>query len=168
MPFQLPGSFAPGVGSMAAGEGYLYFNGTCSGGVARVPIAVFDDARAPHERASDIEMVSPRPDAGDFDTLKGLTFNRWDRDDDWLYAADAFHLRVVKIHSRTGRRRVVADDPAQLQLPGVAGVSATVARQADPDRRVRSGAPVRGLERGAGGVSLFQPPFLISAIRADR
>lgn len=84
MPFQLSGSFAPGVGSMTSGGGSLHFNGTCSGGISRVPLAVFDDRRAPHERAADIEVVSPRPDAGDFDTLKSLSFNRWDRDDEWI------------------------------------------------------------------------------------
>lgn len=168
VPFQLPGSFAPGVGSMAAGGGYLYFNGTCSGGVARVPIVVFDDARTPHERASDIEVVSPRPDAGDFDTLKGLTFNRWDRDDDWLYAADAFHLQVVKIHSRTGRRRVVAHDPTQFNFPvSLEFLPPSRGRQtlivaSDQEHRFAA------LNAALGGTSIFQLPFLISGIRADR
>ena len=98
-------------------DGYLYFSGTCSGGLSRVPIAVFGDARAPHERAADIQLVSPRPSASDFDTLKGLTVNRFDRHDDAIYAADPFHLRIVRIDVTTGAREVVAADPLLFTFP---------------------------------------------------
>ena len=49
--------------------------------------------------------------------LKGLTFNPWDPHDDALYAADPFHLRVVRIDVETGERSVLAEDPVLLNLP---------------------------------------------------
>jgi hypothetical protein len=168
VPFELPGGFAPGVGSMASRDGFLYFGGTCSGGIARVPVAVFDDPRLPHERATDIEIVSPRADAGDFDTLKGLTFNRWDPRDDALYAADPFHLRIVRIDVITGGRTVIADDPALFNfpvsmkfLPPVRGQASLVV-SSDQEHRF---AP---LNAALGGVSVFQLPFLITELRFPR
>jgi hypothetical protein len=164
VPFALPGNFAPGVGSMTSDGEYLYFGSTFAGGVSRVPIAVFDDARLPHERAADIEVVSPRPDPGDFDTLKGLTFNPYDPQDDGLYATDPFHLRVLRIDVQSGVRTVIADDPELFNfpvsakfLPPVQGVT-TLAVSSDQEHRFAA------LNAALGGVSVFQLPFLITEV----
>jgi hypothetical protein len=168
VPFELPGSFAPGAGSLASRDGFLYFGGTCSGGIARVAIEVFDDTRLPHERATDIEIVSPRPDGGDFDTLKGLTFNQWDHADDGLYAADAFHMRIVRINVLNGERTVIADDaslfnfPVSMKfLPRERGHQSLVI-SSDQEHRF---AP---LNAALGGESVFQLPFLITELRYSR
>jgi hypothetical protein len=165
VPFILPGGFAPGVGSLTSRDGFLYFGGTCAGGVARVPIAVFDDARPPHERGSDIEIVAPRPDPGDFDTLKGLTFNPFDPQDDALYAADAFHLRIIKIDVATGVRTVIADDPVLFNfpislkfLPPIRGERAFIV-SSDQEHRFAA------LNAALDDVSIFQLPFLITEVR---
>lgn len=167
VPFALPGNFAPGVGSLASDGEYLYFGNTFAGGLRRVPIAVLDDDREPFERADDIEVVSPRPDAGDFDTLKGLTFNPHDHHDTGLYAADPFHLRLVRIDVDTGRRTVIADDPELFNfpvsmkfLPPVQGVPSLVV-SSDQEHRFAA------LNAALGGVSRFQFPFLITEVAID-
>lgn len=168
VPYALPGGFAPGVGSLASKDGFLYFGGTCAGGIRRVPVAVFDDERAPWERAADIEIVSPRPDGELFDTLKGLTFNPWDPRDDRLYAADPFRLRVVRIDVETGERTVLAEDPVLLNfpvsmkfLPPVHGCPSLVV-SSDQEHRF---AP---LNAALGGVSVFQFPFRLATLRFSR
>jgi hypothetical protein len=168
VPFALPGNFAPGVGSLAADGGYLYFGSTRAGGLSRVPIAVFSDARLPHQRAADIQVVSPRPDPGDFDTLKGLTFNRWDASDGGLYATDPFHLRLIRIDVTTGQRTVVAADPLLFNfpvsakfLPPVLG-RPTIVVSSDQEHRFAA------LNAALGGVSVFQFPFLITEVRLPR
>jgi hypothetical protein len=164
VPFELPGNFAPGVGSLASDGEYLYFGSTFAGGIQRVPIAVFDDDRLPFERADDIEMVSPRPDPGDFNTLKGLTFNPYDSHDDGLYATDPFHLRVLRIDVATGERTIIANDPELFNfpvsakfLPPLHGVT-TLAVSSDQEHRFSA------LNAALEGVSIFQLPFLISEI----
>lgn len=168
VPFELPGSFAPGVGSMASLDGYLYFSGTCSGGLWRVPLAVLDDGRAPHERAADIQIVSPRPSAADFDTLKGLTVNRWDARDTAVYATDPFHLQVVRIDTATGERTVIGAGPALFNFP--------VSMKWLPPGRGRQSLVVSSdqehrfaaLNAALGGVSVFQLPFLITELQFPR
>ena len=168
VPFELPGSFAPGVGSLASRDGFLYFGGTCPGGIARVPVVVFDDMRLPHQRAADIEVVSRRPDAGDFDSLKGLTFNPWDPDDDALYAADAFHLRIVRIDVATGERTVIAEDLALFNFPVSMKFLPPVRKH--PSLVVSSDQEHRfaPLNAALGGVSVFELPFLITEVRFSR
>jgi hypothetical protein len=168
VPYALPGGFAPGVGSLTSKAGFLYFGGTCAGGIRRVPVAAFDDERAPWDRAVDIEIVSPRPDGELFDTLKGLTFNPWDPRDAALYAADPFRLRIVRIEVGTGERTVLAEDPVLLNfpvsmkfLPPVRGRAALVV-SSDQEHRF---AP---LNAALGGVSVFQLPFRIAELRFPR
>lgn len=168
VPFELPGNFAPGVGSLTSRGDYLYFSGTCCGGLWRVPIAVLDDARAPHQRALDIALVSPRPSATDFDTLKGLTTNRWDARDDAVYATDPFHLQVVRIDVTTGAREVIGSGaplfnfPVSMKwLPNVQGRQSLVVSS---DQEHRFGA----LNAALGGASVFQFPFIITEVRFAR
>lgn len=167
VPFELPGNFAPGVGSMTSRGDYLYFSGTCSGGLWRVPIAVLDDTRAPHLRAADISLVSARPSTLDFDTLKGLTSNLKDPHDDAVYAADPFHLRILRIDLATGARRVVASGATPFNfsvsmkwLPNVKGTQSLIV-SADQEHRFAA------LNAALAGVSVFQP-FLITEVRFPR
>lgn len=116
IPFRAPGDFAPGVGTLGTDGTYLYMSGTCRGGVSRVPLSVFSDARAPWERAGDIEDVFVRP-AGEVGTMKGLVFNRYNRTDRSLYALEPFNLRLVRINVETGDRTVLLDDPVLFNFP---------------------------------------------------
>lgn len=116
IPFRAPGDFAPGVGALGTDGTYLYMSGTCRGGVSRVPLSVFSDARAPWERAADIEDVFVRP-AGDVGTMKGLVFNRYSRTDRSLYALEPFNLRLVRINLENGQRTVLLDDPVLFNFP---------------------------------------------------
>ncbi|HWK29154.1 MAG TPA: hypothetical protein VNS09_21510 [Solirubrobacter sp.] len=109
LPFSAPGGFAPGAGSLAVRGGELYFSSSCEGGIYRVPLKVLLDARRPAAaRAAQIATVSPRQFP--FESLKGITFNRWDPRDPWLYAGDPFRLSLVRVHSVTGRREVLSTD----------------------------------------------------------
>ena len=109
MAFAAPGGFAPGAGSLAVRGTNLYISSTCQGGVQRLPIRVLlDDTRPPLERAERIVTVTPRKNP--LESLKGITFNRWDRDDPWIYAGDPFALQLIRVHSRTGRREVLSTD----------------------------------------------------------
>jgi hypothetical protein len=168
VPYELPGGFAPGVGSMTSRGGFLYFGGTCPGGIARVPVASFTDARPPHERAADIEIISPRPEDAEFDTLKGLTFNPWDPRDEDLYAGDPFNLRIVRIDITTGERTVIVEDPVLFNfpvsmrfLPPVRGQYSLVV-SSDQEHRF---AP---LNAALGGTSVLQLPFRIVELRFQR
>ena len=61
------------------------------------------------ERAKRIVTVTPR--ANPLESLKGITFNRWDRDDPWIYAGDPFALQLIRIHSRSGAARCSPPTP---------------------------------------------------------
>ena len=118
--------------------------------------------RLPHQRAADIQVVSPKPDAGDFDTLKGLTFNRWDPSDGGLYVTDPFHLRLIRIDVTTGQRTVLAADPLLFNfpvsakfLPPVRG-RPTIVISSDQEHRFAA------LNAALNGVSVFQFPFSIT------
>ncbi len=111
IPFRLAGDFAPGVGSLAADDTWLYFGSTCAGGLWRVPIASLDDARPPFARADDIELLSPAPPGASADVLKGLSVDVYG-DPDALYAASPLELAVIRIDLETGAREtVIADGP---------------------------------------------------------
>lgn len=132
VPFALAGDFAPGVGSLTAKGGQLYFGSTCQGGIARIPVASLRDARAPWQRAADIAPVSPKPADVLAETLKGLAFNNWTGDPD-LYVTDPIHQRLLRIDVSTGERDVVADEPSLFNfgvaaqfLPPVLGVTPLV------------------------------------------
>jgi hypothetical protein len=109
VPFRSPGDFLPGVASVTSDDTYLYFGTTCSGGLYRLPLAVLDDARAPWDRADDIELLSPPPPDSDIDSLKGLSVDIYG-DPDFMYAADPFNVQLVRIDLRTGEREVVLTD----------------------------------------------------------
>lgn len=117
LPFLFSGSTLPGVSSLALRDHTLYFYSPCAEGLYSVPVASLFDRRAPHERAEDIELVSPKPRGIEVEQLLGLTFNPYDRRDRFLYAADSLQLRVVRIDPRSGERQVVDADPRLFNFP---------------------------------------------------
>ncbi|MDP8943695.1 MAG: hypothetical protein M3N16_06200 [Actinomycetota bacterium] len=166
LPFAPPGLFAPGVGSLAVRGGHLYFGTSCLGGIHRLSIATLRDASRPAEdRVGEIETVSPRPKGTPAETLKGLSFNRWDRKDPYLYTGDPFRLRLLRIHARTGARKVVSADARLFNF--------TVATAFLPPARGRATGPLlaasdqeyrwRGLN-GALDQDAFQRPFLVTKV----
>lgn len=164
IPFAAPGNFAPGVGSLAARDGQLYFGSSCRGGVARVPLASLTDAsRTPQQRAADIVDVSPRPVGVASESLKGFTFNRWNQHDRRLYVTDTLGQRVLRVNTETGAREVVADDaelfdfPVSAQfLPPVAGISPLVVAS---DQEYRLAALNSAITQ-----DILHPPFIVSKI----
>lgn len=117
LPFLFTDATVPGITSMAARNGMLYFSASCAGAIYSIPLASLSDQREPWERAADIELVSLKPDNVEVEELLGLTFNPYAPDDGYLYAADALQLRVIRIDPTTGARDVVADDPRLLNFP---------------------------------------------------
>jgi hypothetical protein len=106
--------------------------------------------------------VTPRANA--LESLKGITFNRWDRDDPWIYAGDPFALRLIRIHSRSGRREVLSTD-ARLFNFTVATAFLPPRRRGGPnplvtasDQEYRWSATNAAL----GGVDAFQAPFVLA------
>jgi len=108
--FAAPGGFLPGAGSLAVHGQDLYISSTCLGGIQRLPIRVLLDAGKPAaERAMRITAVTKKA-GGDLESLKGITFNRWDPSDPWIYSGDPFHLKLIRVNSRTGKRQDVSTD----------------------------------------------------------
>lgn len=117
LPFLFSGSTLPGVSPLALRDGTLYFYSPCAEGLFAVPLASLLDARAPHERAADIELVSPKPSEIPVEQLLGLTFNPYDTSDPFLYAADSLQLRIIRIDPATGEREVLDDDERLFNFP---------------------------------------------------
>ncbi len=164
VPFSLPGNVAPGVVGLAHRGGELFFTSTCTGGVSKLPLSTLTDAsRAPWERAADITTVSARATGVVEEVLEGITFNRFDPSDPHLYATDSLRHRVVRIHSRTGRRQVVLDDeplldfPVALQfLPPVGGVTPLVVAS-DQEYRLAALNP-------SIPTDMLHPPFIVTKV----
>jgi hypothetical protein len=92
---------------LAVRGGDLYVSSTCEGGVQRVAIkTLLDSSRPAAERAGEIVTVTPKKFP--LESLKGITFNRWNPRDPWIYAGDPFRLQLIRIHSRTGERQVLS------------------------------------------------------------
>ena len=109
LPFQAGGNFAPGVGSLAVHDDELYLSSTCKGGVQKVKIkTLLDGRRSAVDRDKQIKVVAKR--VYDLESLKGITFNRWDKHDDSIYAGDPFRLQLIRIDSHSGRREVLSTD----------------------------------------------------------
>jgi hypothetical protein len=161
--FEAPGGFAPGAGSLAVRGANLYVSSTCEGGVQRVPIRVLlDTSRPAAERAARIETVTPRRHP--LESLKGITFNRWDPSDPWIYAGDPFQLMLIRIDSRTGRREVLSNDRRRFDFT-VSTAFLPPVRRGKPnplvtasDQEYRWSATNAAL----GGVDAFQPPFVLA------
>ncbi len=117
IPFLFSGRTIPGVSPIAVRHGQLYFYSPCAEGLYRVPLSVFSDSRPPHERASDIRLVSPKDDDVLVEQLLALTFDSSRPQDPYLYAADSLQMRIVQIDVRDGSRRIIASDPTLFNFP---------------------------------------------------
>lgn len=164
IPLASGGDFAPGVGSVAQRGANLYFSGTCQGAVYRIPVASLSDAtRTPQQRAADIQSVSPRPADPAGAVVKGLTFNRFDADDNNLYALESAALRVVRINTTTGTRTTLLDDHTLFNFPVAAAFLPPVLGQtpmvvaSDQEHRFP------GINAGIT-TPMFTPPWLVTKV----
>ena len=129
----------------------LYISSTCLGGIQRLPIRVLLDAGKPAaERAMRMTAVTKKAD-GDLESLKGITFNRWDPSDPWIYAGDPFHLKLIRVDSRTGKRQDVSTDARLFNFTVGGDVPAAHAppREEPAGDDVRSGVPLGADQRRA-------------------
>lgn len=117
LPFLFTDSTIPGVAGIAVRNGWVYFYSSCAAGLHKFPYASLFDKRAPWQRAADIKLISKKPADVQVEELLDMQFNPYDADDPYLYAADALQLRLIRIDSRTGARRVVGDDPHLFNFP---------------------------------------------------
>src|SRR3954449_5359929 len=84
LPLRGCGDFAPGAGSLAVRGGWLYFSSTCAGGGQKIRIKTLEEPGRPAAaRAREIRTVAPRKYP--LESLKGITFNRFDPKDPWIY-----------------------------------------------------------------------------------
>ena len=167
--FAAPGGFAPGAGSLAVRGKQLYVSSTCEGGVVRVPIRVLlDESRPAAERAARIVTVTPRQNP--LESLKGITFNRWDRKDPWIYAGDPFSLRLIRVHSRSGRREVLSTDGRLFNFT-VAATFLPPRRRGGPNPLVTSSDQEyrwSATNAALNGVDAFQAPFVLAEYGPSR
>ena len=155
------GAFAPGAGSLAVRGDELYLSSTCHGGVQKLEIATLLDASRPAaERAAEIEQVAAAP--GQPSSLKGITFNEFDRRDPWIYAGDPFRLRLIRIHSRTGRIEVLSRNERRFDFtvstdylpPLLPGLPNPLVTASDQEYRWSGLNPALAEDR-------FRPPFIV-------
>jgi hypothetical protein len=165
LPFAAPGGFLPGAGSLAVRGQDLYISSTCLGGIQRVPLRTLLDSSTPAaERAEQIVTVTQRPLDIPLESLKGITFNRWDPKDPWIYAGDPFHLKLIRVNAKTGKRELLSDDARRLNFTvSTAFLPPTHRGAANPlvttgDQEYRWSATNAAL----GGVDHFQPPFILA------
>lgn len=164
LPFSSAGGFAPGVGSLAISGDHLYFGTSCLGGLHRIAVDTLTDIDRPAvDRAATIRTVSPRPRSTRFESLKGLTVDPRGRGVKWIYAGDAFRLRLIRIHPRTGERQIVADDRRLFNFPVAATFRPRGGARGPAKLLVTSDQEYRwtGLN-GALAENDFEPPFLIT------
>lgn len=167
IPFLFSGATNPGVESLAARRGMLYFYSPCAEGLFSLPIASLTDGREPWERAADVRLVSGKPAGVAVEQLLGLAFDPYDRDDRWLYAADSLQLRLVRIDTRSGRREVVADDPRLFNFPSSTAFARP--RHGRTTLLVASNQQHRTvLTNAAISADVFEPPFLVTEVTINR
>ncbi len=159
--FEPLGGFAPGVGSLAVRGGELYMSSTCQGGVQKLKIKVLlDSSRPAVERAEEIQPVADRK--YNVESLKGITFNEFDRGDQWIYAGDPFRLQLIRIHSRTGKREVLSTNAKRFNFtvstdflpPVFKGLPNPLVTASDQE--YRWSVLNQALEQ-----DMFEPPFIV-------
>ncbi len=161
VPFLFTDSTVPGITSMAALGPTLYFSASCAGAVYSIPIATLTDHRQPFQRAADLRVVSRKPAGVQVEELLGLTINKFDPQDQHLYAADALQLRVIRIDPRTGKRDIVGDDPQLFNFPSSLSFAPPLFQGGlAPLVTVSNQQQLTTLLNDAITVDMFQPPFL--------
>lgn len=167
LPFASVGGFAPGVGSLAISGQNLFFGSSCLGGLHTLNLDTLTATDRPAaERAAEIKTVSPRPAGTAFESLKGLAVENPRRRNKWIYAGDPFHLKLIRINSRTGERQVLSRDSRLFNF----SVAATFAPHAGLHGGTRLLVTSDQEYRWAGLNSAltennFKPPFLITEFR---
>jgi hypothetical protein len=155
------GAFAPGAGSLAVRGNDLYLSSTCHGGVQKLKIkTLLDSSRPAAERAAEVEEVAAAP--GQPSSLKGITFNEFDRSDPWIYAGDPFRLRLVRIHSRTGKLEVLSRNSRLFNFtvstdilpPVFKGFPSPLVTASDQEYRYSVLNPALSKDK-------FEPPFIV-------
>jgi len=163
LPFLFSGSTLPGVSPLAVRDGTLFFYSPCAGGLHALPVSSLFDARAPHERAADIRLVSGKPEDVAVEQLLGLAFDPFDPASMQLYAADSLQLRLIRIDVEGGTREVVADDARLFDFPSSLAFL-------PPRGRARELLAVSNqqhrtpLTNDALDVDLMRPPFLVTKV----
>jgi hypothetical protein len=163
LPFQAGGGFAPGAGSLTVHDSELYISSTCAGGVQRLAIKTLLDTSTPAAaRAEQIITVTKRK--YDLESLKGITFNRWDPDDQSIYAGDPFRLTLIRINSRTGKREVLSNDHKLFNFTVSTAFLPPVRRHGANPLVTASDQEYRwsGLNTALNGVDAFQLPFVVA------
>jgi hypothetical protein len=159
--FEPLGGFAPGVGSLAVRANELYMSSTCRGGVQKLKIkTLLDSSRPAAERAEEIQTVAPRK--YEAESLKGITFNEFDRGDQWIYAGDPFRLQLIRIHSRTGKREVLSTNADRFNFtvatdflpPVLKGLPNPLVTASDQEYRY-------SVLNAALTKDVFEPPFVV-------
>ena len=97
------------------------------------------------------------------ETFEGITADPFDTEDPWIYACDSFQLRLIRIHSQTGVREVVATDPVLFNfpvkvqfLPPVFGLKPLVVAS-DQEHRLAA-------INAALSADITQPPWIITKV----
>jgi len=117
VPFLFSDATIPGVSTIAERDGVVYFASACAGNVYKVPLASLTDSREPWQRASDIQVLSPKPPGVEVEELLSMAFDPWNPNEHFVYAADAMQLRLIRINTQTGQRQVLADDHELFNFP---------------------------------------------------
>jgi hypothetical protein len=167
-PFLFEDSSLPGVSPIAVRNGTVYYYSPCARGLYAFPLAVLSDARQPYQRAADIRLVAATPQNVAVEELLDAQFDRYDRSDPYLYAANALALQVIRIDVRSGRREVIAsgaglfDFPSSLAFlpPLFAGDRSLLVASNQQERTPLTNAAV--------STTTFQLPFIVSKIRLTR
>jgi hypothetical protein len=117
VPFLFTGSTIPGIESITARNGIVYFHSPCARGIYKFPVAILSDNRQPYQRAADIRLLAATPANIQVEELLEMQFNPFDRDDPFMYAAHGMQLEILRVDSRTGAREVIAHDPRLFDFP---------------------------------------------------
>jgi hypothetical protein len=117
VPFLFTDGAVPGISTIAERNGTVYFASACSGAVYKVPLASLTDSRQPWQRAADIRLLSPKPASTEVEELLSMIFNPENPRENYVYAADAMRLRLIRINTITGKREVLADEHELFNFP---------------------------------------------------
>lgn len=166
IPFLFSGSTIPGVSGIAVRGEDVYFSSPCARGVFKFPLSILDDERAPHERASDIELVATTPAEIEVEELLSIAFDPYDAADTHLYAAQPMQLQVLRIDTDTGERESLAYSPSLLDFPSSIAFAPPPPSEANHKHiLVVSNQQERTpLTNDAISEDLLNPPFLVTEL----
>lgn len=167
IPYILAGGILPGSNYLAYRGGYLYFTNAAHQAIERIAISTFQDFRTPSQRASSIETVTVRPAADQLEVLGGMTFNQFHTSDPWLYVADPWNSRLMRVDVATGARSTVMQNPVLFNpivavefAPPVLGLTPMFISS---DQEHRSDL----INDAISGGDIFTPPWRISKLLVD-